>query len=197
MWVHEGFTNYSETLFIDYYHGTEAGNDYNKGIRKNIANDRNIIGIYGVNEEGSGDMYYKASNMIHSIRHIIQDDNRFRNMIRGLNKDFYHSTVTTEQVELYISKAAGINLSKVFDQYLRTTQIPVLEYEWNADSSRIAYRWSNCIAGFDMPLSLGNIKLQPNTQWQSIVVDADKRRWLHKDYIERMYYIKTASATKP
>ena len=197
MWVHEGFTNYSETLFIDYYHGNEAGNDYNKGIRKNIANDKNIIGIYGVNEEGSGDMYYKASNMIHSIRHIINDDNRFRNMIRGLNKDFYHSTVTTEQVEQYISKAAGINLSKVFDQYLRTTQIPVLEYEWNADSTRLAYRWNNCIAGFDMPLSLGYIKLQPNTQWQSIVVDADKRPWLHKDYIERMYYIKTASATKP
>lgn len=197
MWVHEGFTNYSETLFIDYYHGNEAGNEYNKGIRKNIANDKNIIGIYGVNEEGSGDMYYKASNMIHSIRHIMNDDNRFRNMIRGLNKDFYHSTVTTQQIEEYISKAAGINLSKVFDQYLRTTQIPVLEYEWNADSTRLAYRWSNCIAGFNMPLSLGNVQLQPNTQWQSIVVDADKRRWLQKDYIERMYYIKTASATKP
>ncbi|MEO9211496.1 MAG: M1 family metallopeptidase, partial [Ginsengibacter sp.] len=129
MWIHEGFTNYSETLFTDYYYGTAAGNEYVQGIRKNIANDRNIIGPYNVNKEGSGDMYYKASNMIHMIRQIVNDDKKFRGLLNDMNKDFYHQTVTTAQIENYINKKTGKDFSKVFDQYLRTTNIPVLEYK--------------------------------------------------------------------
>ncbi|HEY0066603.1 MAG TPA: M1 family metallopeptidase, partial [Flavisolibacter sp.] len=125
MWVHEGFTSYSETLFSEFHFGKDSANAYVQGLRRNIDNDIPIIGHYGVNQEGSGDMYYKGSNMLHTIRQIVNDDAKFRNIIRGLNKDFYHQTVTTRQVEDYISKQSGKNLSKVFDQYLRTTDIPV------------------------------------------------------------------------
>ena len=111
MWIHESFTNYSETLFTEYYYGKDAGNEYNFGSRKGIRNDRPIIAHYGVNEEGSGDMYPKGGNMIHSIRHAINDDSLFRSILIGLNKDFYHQTVNTAQIENYISKKSGINFN--------------------------------------------------------------------------------------
>ena len=115
MWVHEGFTNYSETLFTDYWFGKKAGNEYCIGTRKGIQNDRPIIGPYNVNKEGSGDMYPKAGNMLHTIRQVINDDEKFRQILRGLNKDFGLKTVTTEQVENYISKKSKQNFNKVFD----------------------------------------------------------------------------------
>ena len=152
MWIHEGFTNYSETLFTEFYYGKDAGNEYNYGSRKSIRNDRPIIAHYGVNEEGSSDMYPKASSMIHSIRHSINNDSLFRSILIGLNKDFYHQTVTTQQIENYISLKSGINFSKVFDQYLRTIQVPVFAYSYDEKEKILTYQWKNCIAGFDMPL---------------------------------------------
>jgi aminopeptidase N len=88
MWVHEGFTDYSETLFTEYYYGKEAGNQYTQGLRSSIVNDKPVIAPYGVNKEGSGDMYYKGSNLLHTVRQIINDDNRFREILRGVNQDF-------------------------------------------------------------------------------------------------------------
>lgn len=129
MWVHEAFTNYSESLFTTCQYGTEAGNAYCIGTRQLIQNDIPVVGPYNVNQEGSGDMYYKGGNLLHMIRQCINDDAAFRNILRGLNSTFYHKTVTGKEVEDYISKQSGIDFSKVFDQYLRTTQIPVLEYE--------------------------------------------------------------------
>ena len=152
MWVHEGFTNYSETLFTEFYYGKEAGNEYSVGSRRTIRNDKPIIGQYGVNKEGSGDIYAKAGSMIHNIRHSMNNDNLFRSILIGLNKDFYHQTVTTQQIENYISNKSGINFSKVFDQYLRTIQIPVFSFQYDQKEQILTYQWKNCIAGFDMPL---------------------------------------------
>ncbi len=169
MWIHESFTNYSETLFTDYWYGKEAGNAYVQGTRKNIQNDIPIIGTYNVNKEGSGDMYYKGGNMLHTIRQLINDDEKFRQVLRGLNKTFYHQTVTTQQVEDYISKQSKTDLGKVFDQYLRTTQIPVLEYK--VDGHKLYYRYSNCIKGFNMPLKVKFKTAQwikPTEEWKTL-----------------------------
>ena len=152
MWVHEGFTSYSETLFTEYYYGKEAGNDYTFGLRKRIQNDIPIIGHYGVNNEGSSDMYAKGAVMLHSIRASINNDSLFRSILIGLNKDFYHQTVTTDQIENYISQKSGINFSKVFDQYLRTIQIPTFSYSYDSKEKILTYQWKNCIKGFDQPL---------------------------------------------
>lgn len=169
MWIHESFTNYSETLFTDYWYGKEAGDAYVQGTRKNIANDIPIIGPYNVNQEGSGDMYYKGGNMIHMIRQVINDDEKFRQILRGLNKTFYHQTVTTKQIEDYINKQSGINFNKLFDQYLRTTQIPVLEYKINGH--KLSYRYTNCVKGFNLPLKI-TFKTQqwihPTEKWKSL-----------------------------
>jgi aminopeptidase N len=150
MWIHEGFTNYSETLYTTCQDGVEAGNDYVIGTRKNIRNDKPIIGAYGVNNEGSGDMYYKGGNMLHMIRQMLGDEG-YKGLLHGLGATFYHKTVTTQQIEGYISQYAKKDLSKVFDQYLRTTKIPVLEYKMNS-ATLLSYHWTNCVKGFDMPV---------------------------------------------
>lgn len=152
MWVHEGFTSYAETLYTDYYYGKKAGDEYTFGLRDRIENDIPIIGKYGVNQEGSSDMYAKGAVMIHSIRSAIHNDSLFRNILMGLNKDFYHQTVTTGQIENYISTKSGINFNKVFDQYLRTIQIPVLSLHYDEREKILTYQYKNCINGFNMPL---------------------------------------------
>jgi aminopeptidase N len=186
MWIHEGFTNYSETIFTTCQYGVEAGNEYCIGTRRNIANDKPIIGKYGVNREGSGDMYYKGGNMLHTIRQVINNDSLFRSILRGLNQTFYHKTVDTKDVENFISRQAGINFSKVFDQYLRTIKIPVLEYKTEGD--KILYRWNNCVEGFDLPVRLEKSQewLHPDTEWKSITATAEL---LDNFIVDKNFYI--------
>ena len=156
MWVHEGFTNYSETLYTDYIFGTEAGDAYVQGVRRNIRNDIPIVGKYNVNKEGSGDMYPKAANMIHMVRQIIGDKSTFRLLLRDMNEKYYHKTVTGAEIEDFISKRTGFKLDKMFDQYLRTTQVPTLEYYLETENATqiLNYRWTNCVEGFNMPILL-------------------------------------------
>jgi aminopeptidase N len=193
MWVHEGFTNYSETLFVDYMWGKDAGNEYNVASRRGIHNDRPIVARYNVNEQGSGDMYPKAGSMLQSIRHSIDDDEKWRQILRGLQKTFYHQTVTTQQVEKYVTAHAGFDLTKMFDQYLRTTQIPDFEYYFSDDHKKVFYRWSNCIAGFNFPLTLKNdqakLRILPTQEWKSTELKADEAALFDSAAIEKMYYI--------
>ncbi|HEX2203612.1 MAG TPA: M1 family metallopeptidase [Longimicrobium sp.] len=170
MWVHEGFTNYSEGIYSECQQGKEAGARYLVGLRKNIANDRPVVGPFGVNREGSGDMYYKGSNMLHTIRQIVADDEKWRGILRGLNQDFRRQTVTGAQVQRYVSERAGIDLSRVFQQYLTTTQVPVLEYR--LEGGTLSYRWANVVPGFDMPVRAtlrdGAFEtLRPTERWQT------------------------------
>jgi len=176
MWIHESFTTYSEALFIDYYYGKDAASEYIKGIRKKINNKKPIIGYYEVNAEGSGDMYPKGANMLHTIRQVINDDAKWKSILRGLNSTFYHQTVTTKQIEDYLSEQSGIDLSSVFDQYLRTPQIPTFEYY--IKDQKFAYHWINCVTNFNMPLKVNlngiEIWLKPTTDWKVEDFKADK-----------------------
>lgn len=189
MWIHEGFTNYSENLFVEYYWGKEAGADYVIGSRKNIENKSPIIGTYGSNREGSGDMYYKSGNVLHTIRQIINDDAKWRSILRGLNKDFWHQTVTTQQIESYVSQHAGIDLSKVFDQYLRGIQIPVLR--WKKEGKTLSYKYENVVPGFAMPLRvLINGKPVSITPTESVqtMTSPDEIKTLE---VDRNYYVES------
>ncbi len=176
MWIHEGFTAYSENLYLDFHYGTEASNAYVTGTRRLIRNDRPIIGHYNVNKSGSGDMYYKAPNMLHTLRQIVNNDEKWRSILRGLNLDFYHQTVTTEQIENYLSKHIGINLKPFFNQYLRTIQIPKFEYQ--IKGNQFLYRWSNVVDDFSMPIKITiNDQIQwlsPTDTWQKLQIESNK-----------------------
>ncbi|MDI1306944.1 MAG: M1 family metallopeptidase [bacterium] len=187
MWIHESFTDYSESLFLEYYYGKEAGYTYVRGIRKNIANDKPIIGNYDVNNEGSSDMYYKGANMLHTLRQIVNDDVKWTTILRGLNSTFYHQTVTTKQIEDYLSQQVGIELNPFFNQYLRDTRIPTLEYFFK--DNHLGYRWTNCVPNFNMPVKVTlNGKeelLKPETEWKAIPAKTENS----KLEIDKNFYV--------
>ncbi len=175
MWLHESFTNYSETLFTDFHFGTAAGNAYVQGTRALIRNDAPIIATYNVNDQGSGDMYYKGGNLVHIIRQLFKSDEKFRTALRELNKTFYHKTVNTKEVESFFSTKTGLNLSPVFDQYLRNTSIPTLEIK--KGKKEIMYRWKDCIPSCNMPVRLMSDKeskwIYPTSSWKTLKTSAD------------------------
>ena len=170
MWIHEGFANYAENLFVEYHFGKKDAEDYVVGTRRSIRNDQPIIGTYGSNRRGSGDMYPKGGNMLHTVRHLINDDAKWLSILRGLNADFWHQTVTTEQIESYINKNAGIDLSKVFDQYLRTTNIPLLRYKLNGKTA--SFHYERVVKGFAMPIRVNingkEMKITPTETPQTL-----------------------------
>jgi aminopeptidase N len=175
MWVHESFANYSENLYTECLFGKQAGAEYAIGTRRGIRNDRPIIPPYGVNAQGSGDMYPKGGNMLHTIRQIVGDDEKWRGILRGLNQTFWHQTVTGKQIEDYISQGAGTDLTKVFDQYLRTATIPVFEYM--IEGSQLSYRWADVVPGFDMPVGVtlsgaAFTLIRPTEAWQAATLDS-------------------------
>lgn len=179
MWVHEGFTTYSETLFVEYWYGQEQANRYSQGQQNSVSNDKPVIGIYNVNTEGSGDMYSKGASLIHTLRQVIGDDTLFREILRGLNSDFYHQTVTSRQIEEYFSQKSGMDLSRIFSQYLRTTRIPVFEYRIVGEKSEavLEYRWANIVKGMNMPLDIMITdkweRIHPSSEWQALDLPND------------------------
>ncbi|HEX7243544.1 MAG TPA: M1 family metallopeptidase [Longimicrobiaceae bacterium] len=196
MWVHEGFTNYSESLYTECQQGKEAGARYVIGTRSNVQNDRPIIGRYGVHNEGSGDMYYKTGNMLHTIRQIIGDDEKWRSILRGLNIDFRRQVVTGDQVQRYVSRRAGIDLSRVFQQYLTTTKIPVLEYR--VQGSTLRYRWADVVPGFDMPVKAtlsgsGFSTLRPTTAWKTATISVPASAFR----VDENFYVETRNVGAP
>jgi len=185
MWIHEGFTAYSENIFLDYHYGTEASADYVIGTRANIQNDKPIIGTYNVNSQGSSDMYYKGANMLHTLRQLVNDDEKWRQILRGLNKTFFHQTVSTQEIENYLSEKSGLDLTAFFNQYLRGIKIPNLEY--SIKNNELNYRWTNVVENFKMPIEIevnGVTQwLYPTTIWKTIKIGSKKIN------IDRNYYI--------
>lgn len=190
MWVHESFANYAEGIYTECQLGKMAGAAYIIGTRAGIRNDRPIIPAFGVNAQGSGDMYPKGGNMLHTIRMIVDDDAKWRDILRGLNQRFRHQTVTGRDVQDFISQQAGIDLSKVFAQYLTTTKIPVFEYRVEGlESGRggtLSYHWAHVVRGFDMPVrvnipGLGTRLLRPTEAWQTLSVTSPNAAGLTVD----------------
>jgi aminopeptidase N len=189
MWIHESFANYAEGIYTECQQGKTAGAAYMIGVRIGIRNDRPIIPAYDVNAQGSGDMYPKGGTMLHMIRQIVDDDAKWRDILRGLNATFRRQTVTGRQVQDYISREAGVDLSKIFTQYLTTTQIPELQYR--VEESSLSYRWANVVPGFDMQVAvmvpgLGTRVLRPTETWQPLAVPSPKAAELT---VDENYYV--------
>lgn len=176
-WVHEAFTTYSEVMYVESLFGKKAADEYVQGLKPLIGNEANIIGEYGINDGGSRDMYYKGANMIHTLRQLMEDDVKFKNMIREMNREFYHKNVTSKQIEDWISAYTDIDLTQFFDQYLRTVNVPMLESR--TENGKKYFRWNNIIEGFDMPVKLTNSEewIYPTEDWKvyegSSVLKAD------------------------
>ncbi len=125
------------------------------------------------------------------------DDEKWRQILRGLSSTFYHQTVAGSQVEKYISAHAGTDLSKVFDQYLRDIRIPVLEYR--IEGSRISYRWAEVVPGFNMPVRVrlsgaGMALIKPTEAWQTAPFELKSAADFQ---VDRNFYVKSKAVTTP
>ncbi|MGM0545805.1 MAG: M1 family metallopeptidase [Bacteroidota bacterium] len=197
MWVHEGFTSYSESIYTECLFGKEAGAEYARGMRDGIENEAPITGKYGLNNEGSGDMYNKAHNMLHMIRQIIDDDTKWKEILRGIQKDFRHQIVTADQIERYIIAQSGKDLDDVFDQYVHYADIPTFEYYMKDEA--VYYRWQADVDHFDMPLKV----TLTDERYTFIYPSSD--RWKRSEIsltnaedfkIDENFYIKTDSVKR-
>jgi aminopeptidase N len=193
MWIHESFTCYSEGLFVDHQYGKQAGEEYIHGARRGIENNSPIVGVYGVNKEGSEDMYAKGSVLLNMIRTIINDDEKWRNILRGLNKTFYHQTVTYNDIIDHIDKQSGMNLSPVFDQYLHYKGLPTLQFTWK--DGKPYCKWIADVKNFDMPIKVrikgGEYKfIKPTTTLEPVNLPGATKANLQIDTLN--YYIKTS-----
>ena len=192
LWVHEGFADYAESLYVECTQGKAAGAEYVVGSRTRIRNDRPLIGPYGVHQEGSGDMYFKGANILHTLRQIVDDDGRWRSMLRGMNEEFRHRTVTSREVEEYLGRAAGRDLGRFFDHYLRSRRVPVLEF--SLDGNTVSYRWRAEVEGFDMPVRVTvsqdrSVWISPETDtWKTLPLELDDP----SDFrVDENFYVRT------
>lgn len=190
-WIHEGFTAYSENLYTEWLFGKSAGGEYVRGTRAEVKNDKPVIADYGVNAGGSLDVYYKASNTLHMIRRIVNNDSLWRSALRAMNQRFRHKTVTSSDIESFLSSHLGIDLQPLFDQYLRTIQIPVLEVK--ESGKKLKYRFVNCNKKFSMPVDLvesGNTRrVTASTKWKKLKSEAEEIT-VHPDYFITLHKVK-------
>ncbi len=168
MWIHEGFTMYSENVFVECQFGKEKAEKYLNGMKQNVQNDKPIIAPYGVNKEGSGDMYNKGALMLNTIRNLINDDLKWWRILFKYSEKFRHQIINTETVIRFFNQESGLNLTPVFNQYLRFKNIPKLELK--VTKKKLEYKWICDVENFDMPIDIkfnGNIiRLNPTTKPQ-------------------------------
>ncbi|MCP4771327.1 MAG: M1 family metallopeptidase [Planctomycetes bacterium] len=152
MWIHESFGTYAESLYVEYHFSKEEADNYTIGTRRRVANRKPIIGKYDLNHEGAGDMYQKGSNILHTMRHVLNNDEKWHAALLGLQQEFWHKTVTTAEVEDYISRVSGFDFSLLFDQYLRTPNLPQLNYSSKGKS--VSVWFDKVVPGFSAPVVL-------------------------------------------
>jgi aminopeptidase N len=197
LWIHESFATYAEGLYTECRHGRTAGAAYLIGLRQSIRNTGPIVGPRGVAGWYNGDMYFKGANVLHTIRQLVDDDARWRAILRGLTRTFRHRTVTGAEIEDYIGRASGLDLRRVFTQYLTTAQVPELDYR--VEQGTLSYRWSGVVAGFAMPVrvqipGLGQRWLRPTAVWQRLTVPSQSGVELK---VDEDFYVTTRNLAAP
>jgi aminopeptidase N len=190
MWIHEGFTTYSESVFVECLLGYDKAMQYITGQQRNVGNHKPVIGIFGVNKEGSGDMYYKGALLLNTLRHIVNDDEKWWKMLLKYSETYKKQVIDTETVVAFFSKETGMNLTPIFDQYLRYKDIPRLQIKLNND--KLEYRWQTDVSNFVMPVGITinhkEIRLNATNNWQTVKVDASD---LEKIQLQKSkYYVR-------
>ncbi|EKT3965912.1 M1 family metallopeptidase [Flavobacterium psychrophilum] len=193
MWIHEGFTCYTETVFLECQYGYEKSQIYINGLKDNVNNDQPIIGHYGVNKEGSGDMYYKGALMLNTIRSIINDDSKWWALLLKYSKTYRHKIIDTKTVIDFFNQEAGLNLTPVFNQYLRYVSIPRLEFRHSRTKNQFEYAWKTNEPNFEMPIDLifknKKTRLIGTNKWQK--VPFKMKNVLEIEVVKNKFYITT------
>ena len=192
MWIHEGFTAYSEAVYVECRWGKEKALEYLKGNRRGIGNRSSIIGSYGVNSEGSGDMYFKGANLLNTIRSIYNDDELWWKTLKDYTLTYRHQIIDTQTTEDFFDGATPVDLQPVFDQYLRHAALPELQLKKEGDT--FFYRWKADVENFAMPVDVlikgEEVRLHPTADWQKLKQEIESREEIKVNELE--FYIATS-----
>jgi aminopeptidase N len=190
MWIHEGWTTYLECLYVEYMFGKEDGLKYTNGYKTKVRNQQPIITPRGVNATPPQDMYFKGALFINTLRSVVNDDKRWWALLKDFYQHFKYQTIMTEDIVAYFNQKTGMNLTPVFDQYLRHTALPVLELIFDETSKSMRYRWRADESGFAMPVRIGTNDnwqtIQPTTDWQQMKTELKKEEF---QVATDLYYI--------
>jgi aminopeptidase N len=170
MWIHEGWDTYLESLYVEYRWGKSDAIKYLSGYRPKIYNLRPIIAERGVNADPTEDQYFKGALMLNTLRSVIDDDAKWFALIKGLYQHFKHQQIQTEDIVAYFNTNSGMNLTPIFNQYLRRAHIPRLELLFGESPSLVMYKWDADEDDFAMPVRVGTPDhwqiIHPTTKWQ-------------------------------
>jgi aminopeptidase N len=172
MWIHEGWTTYLECLYVEYRWGREDGLKYTNGYKARVSNVRPIITPRGINQEPPPDQYFKGALFLNTLRSVVNDDARWWTLLHDFYQHFKYQNIMTEDVVRYFNQQTGMDLTPVFDQYLRHTALPALELKFDEAAGAVSYRWKADEPGFRMPIRAGSRDhwqtLQPTVEWQTM-----------------------------
>jgi aminopeptidase N len=190
MWIHEGWTTYLESLYVEYTYGHDDAMKYLNAYKKKVKNDRPIITARGTNSEPPQDQYFKGALFINTLRSIVNDDAKWWPMLRGYYQKFKYQNIITEDIVQYFNQQTGMDLTPVFDQYLRHTAIPTLELKFDDAAGTVQYRWVADEKAFAMPVRVGLAEhwetIHPTTEWQTMKTPLTKDQF---DVATDSYYI--------
>lgn len=178
MWIHEGWTTYLESLYVEYRWGKDDALKYLSGYRAKVHNLRPIVAERGVNADPTEDQYFKGALMLNTLRSVVDDDAKWWALIRGFYQQYKYQDILTEDVVAYFDQHSGMNLASIFDQYLRRAAIPRLEVLFGETPGRVMYKWDADEEDFAMPVRVGTPGhwqiIRPTTQWQSMEMKLSK-----------------------
>ena len=169
-WIHEGWTTYLESLYVEYQWGKADAIKYLNGYKNKVHNLRPIVAEHGVNAEPTEDQYFKGALMLNTLRSIVDDDAKWWKLLHDFYQHFKYQNITTEDEVSFFNQHTGMNLTPVFDQYLRQAQIPRLELLFGEAPGMVMYKWNADEEDFSMPVRVGTPDhwqiIHPTTQWQ-------------------------------
>jgi aminopeptidase N len=178
MWIHEGWATYLECLYVEYMYGKEDGLKYTNAYKKKVQNRAPIITQRGINGTPPQDEYFKGALFINTLRSIVNNDDRWFKLLHDFYQHFKYQNIMTEDVVAYFNQQTGMNLTPIFDQYLRHTALPTLELKFQSDDGTVSYRWKVNELAFAMPIRVGKKEnwqtIQPTTEWQTMKTTLNK-----------------------
>jgi aminopeptidase N len=178
MWIHEGWTTYLENLYVEHRFGYDDALKYVNGYKSKVQNRQPIITQRGIHRTPPQDMYFKGALFLHTLRSVVNDDPKWWKLLRDLFDQFKYRNIMTEDMVRFFNARLGRDLTAIFDQYLRRTELPVLELVFNQKEGTVAYRWRADERGFAMPIRVGERgkwqMIQPTTDWQAMPLTLSK-----------------------
>jgi len=190
MWIHEGWATYLESLYVEYMWGHEDALKYLNAYKSKVRNTQPIITPRGINRSPAQDQYFKGALFINTLRSIVNDDARWWALLHDFYQHFKYRNIMTEDVVEYFNQKTAMNLTPIFDEYLRHAALPVLELKFEEAAGAVSYRWKADEPAFAMPVRVGAKDqwqiVRPTSEWQTMKTPLGKDQF---EVATDLYYV--------